>query len=151
LLPAFSDFSGRLAPPNVKVGAAVAVDSAGFESAGFALAGLASTGLSTAIFSTAILSDEILPSEAAGLLWPGADTSADGGATSRAGAGALAAPLPDAGNAEWIAVLSVDGGFIDDSAGSADLTAGCIPALSIADFADAVFADVAAAATVVWI
>jgi len=138
LLPPFSDFSGRLAPPNVKVGAAAVVDSTGFISAGFVLAGLAS-----ADFSAAILSDEILSGEAAGLLWLGAATSTAGDAASRAGAGALAAPLPDAGNAEWIAGLSVDGGFIEELAGTADF--------AVAAFADAVLAVLAAAATVVWI
>ena len=131
-----------MAPPNVKVGAAAVVDSAGFESAGFAVAGIASAVVCAA------MSDEIFSGEATGLLGLGAETSTAGGAVSRAGAGALAAPLPDAGNAELIAVLSVDGGFIEESAGSADFTAGCVPALSIAAFADA---ELAAAATVVWI
>jgi hypothetical protein len=124
-----------LAPPNVKVGAAAVVDSAGF-----VVAGLASADFSAADFSAAILSGD-----AAGLLWLGAATSTAGGAASRAGAGALAAPLPDAGNAEWIAGLSADGGFIGESAGSADFAAGCVPARSIAVFADAVLAAAATA------
>jgi hypothetical protein len=101
----------------VKVGAFVAVDSAGVESAEFVFAGLAS-----AVFSAA-MSDEILSGETAGLPWPGADTSAAGGAASRAGAGALAAPLAEADDPELIGVLSVDGNFIEDAAESADFTA----------------------------
>jgi hypothetical protein len=113
LLPAFSDFSGRLAPPNVKVGAPAVVDSAPFESAGFVFAGVGSETFSAWTAS----------SEAAGLLWLGADTGAAGGAVSRACAGALAAPLADADDPELIAGLSVDGGFIERSVGSADFTA----------------------------
>jgi hypothetical protein len=40
-------------------------------------------------------------------------------------------------------VLSIDGDFIVDAAGSADFTADCIPALSVAAFADAVLAAAA--------
>lgn len=137
LLPAFSDLSGRLAPPNVKVGAFAALDSAGFESAEFVFAGLVS-----AVFSAA-LSDEILSGERAALPGPGADTSTAGGAASRAGAGALAAPLAEADDPELIAVLSMDGDFIEDAAGSADFTVDCIPALSVAVLADAVLAAAA--------
>jgi hypothetical protein len=122
----------------VKVGAFAAVDS-GVESAESVFAGLAS-----AVFSAA-MSDEILSGETAGLPWPGADTSTAGGAASRAGAGALAAPLAEADDAELIAVLSIDGDFIEDAAGSADFTADCIPALSVAAFADAVLAAAAIA------
>lgn len=128
LLPPLADVSGRLAPPNVKVGAGAVVDSTGFESAGLVWAGLVS-----AIFSA----------EEAVLLPPGA-AATTGAAASRADAGALAAPALEAGDPALESVeLSIDG-VIEELAGSAEFTA-----LSIAAFA-VVPEELAAAETVVW-
>ena len=137
-----------MAPPNVKVDTEAA-DSAGAEADGFVSVRLESAGFSAAIASDEILLGEIVSSAAVDLLSLGADISTPDGATSRAGAGALAAPLPDSGDAEFSAVLTVDGGFIEVSAGSADFTVGRAPAVSVVAFADAVLAELVAAATVV--